>query len=107
MERDYQTIGKRYRSYLVFDYKERIKKLKEAVQENYKCLLKMAEGYKEMFHTCKLPNGESQLEPMFVETKDISKMRSTIKQFVREWGEEVFSNSKKRERKSVRIPTNQ
>jgi hypothetical protein len=28
-------------------------------------------------------------EPLYVEEKDISKMRSTIKQFIRDWSKEV------------------
>eukprot|EP00826_Nyctotherus_ovalis_P033731 TRINITY_DN2747_c0_g1_i22.p2 TRINITY_DN2747_c0_g1~~TRINITY_DN2747_c0_g1_i22.p2 ORF type:complete len:139 (-),score=26.87 TRINITY_DN2747_c0_g1_i22:853-1269(-) len=91
MERDYETIGAKYRSYLVFDYKERMKKLKVAIEVNQQCLTKMAGEYSELFRKCKLPNGEYQLEPLFVLSKDISKMRSTIKQFVREWAAEVTS----------------
>jgi hypothetical protein len=49
----------------------------------------MADKFKELFQSCKLPNGEYQMEPLFVESKDIGKMRSTIKQFVREWAAEV------------------
>jgi len=91
MERDYQTIGEKYRSYLMFDYKERIKKLKDYIKINQECLSKMADEYKELFQRCKLPNGEYQMEPLFVEPKDIGKMRSTMKQFVREWAVEVSS----------------
>jgi len=90
MERDYQTIGEKYRSYLVFDYKERIAKLKAAIIANQKCLSQVAGKYLGMFKQFKLPNGEMQLEPLFVDGKDIGKMRSTIKQFVREWSQEVF-----------------
>ena len=89
MERDYQTIGEKYRSYFAFDYKERLKKLKSAIHANQSCLSKIAGKYYELFQSFKMPNGEIQIEPLFVDGKDIGKMRSTIKQFVREWSIEV------------------
>ncbi len=88
MERDYECIGAKYRSYLVFDYKERLQKLKKAVRDNQLFLSTLAGMYAEMFSRFKMPNGEMQTEPMFVSDKDVIKMRSTLKQFVREWSEE-------------------
>jgi len=85
MERDFRSIGEKYTKRLSFDYKERIEKLKRAIWQNYSFLLKIADPYKNMFKLFKASSGEVLMEPLMVEAKDIIKMRSTLRLFIRDW----------------------
>ena len=85
MERDFKSIGEKYTKRLSFNYTERIQKLKEAINLNYSFLLKIAEPYKNMFKLFVSSSGEVLMEPLSVEEKDIMKMRSTLKLFIRDW----------------------
>lgn len=85
MERDFKAIGEKYIKRLSFNYTERIEKLKHAIWLNYSFLLKIAEPYKNMFKLFKASSGEILMEPLIVEVKDIIKMRSTLKLFIRDW----------------------
>ena len=85
MERDFKSIGEKYLKKLSFNYTERIEKLKHAIFQNYKFLLKIADPYKNMFKLYKASSGEVLMEPLIVEGKDIIKMRSTLRLFIRDW----------------------
>ena len=88
MERDFKAIGEQYTKRLSFNYTERIEKLKHAIWQNYSFLLKIAEPYKNMFKLFKASSGEVLMEPLIVEVKDIIKMRSTLRLFIRDWAVE-------------------
>ncbi len=85
MERDFKSIGEKYLQKLSFNYTERIEKLKHAIFQNYIFLLKIADPYKNMFKLFKASSGEVLMEPLIVEGKDIIKMRSTLRLFIRDW----------------------
>ena len=85
MERDFKSIGEKYLKKLSFNYMERIEKLKHAIFQNYTFLLKIADPYKNMFKLYKASSGEVLMEPLIVEGKDIIKMRSTLRLFIRDW----------------------
>ena len=85
MERDFKSIGEKYLKKLSFNYTERIAKLKHAIFQNYAFLLKIADPYKNMFKLYKASSGEVLMEPLIVEGKDIIKMRSTLRLFIRDW----------------------
>ena len=85
MERDFKSIGEKYIKRLSFNYTERIEKLKKAIWQNYSFLLKIADPYKNMFKLFKASSGEVLMEPLIVEGKDIIKMRSTLRLFIRDW----------------------
>ena len=88
MERDFKSIGEKYTKRLSFNYTDRIEKLKHAIWQNYSFLLKIAEPYKNMFKLFKASSGEVLMEPLIVEVKDIIKMRSTLRLFIRDWAVE-------------------
>ena len=85
MERDFKSLEEKYIKRLSFNYTERIEKLKHAIWQNYSFLLKIADPYKNMFKLFKASSGEMFMEPLIVEVKDIIKMRSTLKLFIRDW----------------------
>ena len=85
MERDFKSIGEKYIKRLSFNYTERLEKLKHAIWQNYSFLLKIADPYKNMFKLFKASSGEVLMEPLIVEMKDIIKMRSTLRLFIRDW----------------------
>ena len=88
IERDFKAIGEKYTKRLSFNYTERIEKLKKAIWNNYSFLLKIAEPYKNMFKLIKGDSGELFMEPLMVEGKDIGKIRSSLRLFVRDWAAE-------------------
>ena len=85
MERDFKSIGEKYLKRMSFNYTERLDKLKLAIWQNYSFLLKVADPYKNMFKLYKGEKGEILMEPLLVEIKDIVKMRSTLRLFIRDW----------------------
>ena len=85
MERDFKSINEKYIKRLSFNYTERIEKLKHAIWQNYSFLLKIADPYKNMFKLFRASSGEMFMEPLIVEVKDIIKIRSTLKLFIRDW----------------------
>ena len=95
IERDFSSIPLKYKERMSFNYQTRIEKLKSAIWENYKFLLKIAEPYKEMFKSFKSSTGEVLIEPLFVKPKNIIKLRSTLKLFIRDWSKEGLFERKK------------
>ena len=85
MERDFKAIGEKYTKKLSFNYNDRLEKLKNAIWQNYSFLIKIADPYKNMFKLFKSSTGELLMEPLIVEGKDIIKMRSTLRLFIRDW----------------------
>ena len=85
MERDFKTIDEKYKKRMSYNYMERIEKIKKAIWLNYTFLLKVVQPYKSMFNVFKSSTGEVLIEPLMVMPKDIIKMRSTIKLFIRDW----------------------
>ena len=95
IERDFSSIPLKYKERMSFNYQTRIEKLKSAIWENYKFLLDIAEPYKEMFKSFKSSTGEILIEPLFVKPKNIIKLRSTLKLFIRDWSKEGLFERKK------------
>ena len=85
MERDFKSLTETHLKRMSFNYTERLNKLKAAIFQNYTFLLKVADPYKNMFKLFKGKNGEILMEPLTVEGKDIIKMRSTLRLFIRDW----------------------
>ena len=85
MERDFKSLTEAHLKRMSFNYTERLNKLKSAIFQNYTFLLKVADPYKNMFKLFKGKNGEILMEPLTVEGKDIIKMRSTLRLFIRDW----------------------
>ena len=85
MERDFKSLTESHLKRMSFNYTERLNKLKSAIYQNYTFLLKVADPYKNMFKLYKGKNGEILMEPLTVEGKDIIKMRSTLRLFIRDW----------------------
>ena len=94
MERDFKSIDKKYKERLSFNYMDRIEKIKKAIWQNYTFLLKIVQPYNQMFKMIKTSTGEVLIEPLMVQPKDIIKMRSTIKLFIRDWSIDGLSERK-------------
>ena len=88
MERDFKSLTESHLKRMSFNYTERLNKLKSAIYQNYTFLLKVADPYKNMFKLYKGKNGEILMEPLTVEGKDIIKMRSTLRLFIRDWAKD-------------------
>lgn len=89
MERDFSSIPEKHIKLLKYDYKERLEKLRKVIWKNYLFLLKIVSPYSHMFKFYKSENKEMLIEPLMVSNKDIIKMRSTLKLFIRDWTKEV------------------
>lgn len=88
VERDFNSIDKRFLEYLSGDYAEKIEKCKKAIDQNHKFCDLVIDQYKDMFPTKTLQTGETIYGPFWVANKDISKTRSTMRQLVRDWSAE-------------------
>ncbi len=89
MERDFSSLSVTQLKLLKYDYKDRIKKSREAIWSNYSFLLKIVSPYSHMFKFFKNENNEILMESLRVAPKDVVKMRSTLKLFIRDWAKEV------------------
>lgn len=83
-ERDYELLTDYYKNKLIFNYNEKIERYKTLVNNNYSFLLKIACDYHHLFKFQSV-NNNVYIEPLIVENKDILKLRSTLKLFVRDW----------------------
>jgi carnosine N-methyltransferase len=88
MERDFSSIPVDHIKFLKYNYKERLEKLKKAIWRNYLFLLKIVSPYSYMFKFFKNDKNEILIQPLRVSHKDVIKMRSTLKLFIRDWTKE-------------------
>ncbi len=88
MERDFSSIPQEHIKLLKFDYKVRLEKMKKAIWRNYLFLLKIVSPYSYMFKFFRNDKDEVLIQPLKVSSKDIVKMRSTLKLFIRDWAKE-------------------
>ena len=65
----------------------RFDKMREAINLNARFLDIASQEYRVMFSWKSLPSGDSYLDPFTLSCSDISKLRSTLRQVVREWSE--------------------
>lgn len=64
---------------------ERFDKMRACINENYIFLCKVVQEYHGMFTWQPISSGDTFLPPQFIKHGDISKLRSTMRQVVREW----------------------
>lgn len=88
IERDFKSIDDKYKKRLSFNYLERVDKLRKAIWLNYTFLIRIVAPYKYLFKYFTASTGEILMEPLVVHPKDIVKMRSTLKLFIRDWSKE-------------------
>lgn len=88
MERDFSHLSEEHKKRLKYSPEERVDKLKKAIFENYLFLLKIVQPHSHMFKFFKSENGALFIEPLAVSAKNIVKMRSTLKLFIRDWSKE-------------------
>jgi hypothetical protein len=89
MERDFSSLPNYQLELLKYQYKERINNLRHAIWRNYSFLLKIVSPYSHMFKFYKNENNEISMENLTVMPRDIIKLRSTLKLFIRDWSKEV------------------
>lgn len=93
MERNFSKLKQEHQSRLPYPISQRVSRLKEALTYNYIFLVNIVHSYKELFDHTELvistqPDGRLQLEKLSVSYKNITKMRSTVRQLVRDWSSE-------------------
>lgn len=93
MERDFINLQNYYKEKLSFNWNERIEKLKKCSQTNYIFLLKVIKDYSYMFNF-QNSNGSIFIEPLQIESKNIFKLRHTLRLLVRDWAEEGIDERK-------------
>ena len=77
MENDFKSIGEKYLKYLSFNYIDRISKIKEGIELNEKFLLSIVDKYSS--------NYNKNNNKLLTRPGEISKLRSTLKLFIRDW----------------------
>lgn len=88
MERNFLSISPAYLEMLPMPYTDRIKNLISCCSSNYYFLIHLVHPHKDLFEHSILPDGKLQMEPLEVPYKNVSKVRSTLRQLVRDWAEE-------------------
>lgn len=86
--RDLSMIGEKYRDIIKEDIEKRRQKLELCIQQNSLFLCKIVTSHKDLFTWKELKTGDKFLEPFYIESKNVSKLRSTLRQIRREWSSE-------------------
>jgi carnosine N-methyltransferase len=88
IERNFRSLKQSHLSLLPQAYTQRISKLIESVNHNYYFLVHIVHPHNNLFVHSILPDGKLQIEPLEVGYKNVSKVRSTLRQIVRDWSKE-------------------
>lgn len=88
MERNFLSLNPAHLSMLPIPYTSRIQKLISSCQSNYFFFIHLVHPHKDLFTHTILSDGKLQMEPLEVPYKNVSKVRSTLRQLVRDWAEE-------------------
>ena len=84
IQRDFSSLSNYFLEQLIFDYKERLETLKVCVKINYDICIKIIKDNLKLFNH-KFINDILYIEPIETSFQNISKVRSTLKLFVRDW----------------------
>lgn len=95
VERSFSQLSPEHASKLKYSGEERVNRLKEAVELNYRFLIHAVHPHRDLFEhkimvTFRQPDGKLQFENLEVSFKDVNKLKSTLRQTVRDWGVEVI-----------------
>lgn len=96
MQKDYCSLPESSKELIRDFMEERFDRLRDAIDANYSFLGQTAGEYAPMFRWRTLvsfgltsqPSGDYFLPPFGIQYKDISKLRSTLRQIAREWSSE-------------------
>ena len=84
-ERNFKSLKESQLSLLPNSYVSRIEKLVESVNLNFFFLVHIVHPHNNLFQNTLLPDGKLQIEALDIPYKNISKVRSTLRQLVRDW----------------------
>ena len=87
MERNFQTLTSTQLPHLLIPCQSRIDQLKRAVGVNYSLLSKIVHPNKGLFPYRDREDGSYVIPNLRVAYKDVTKLRSTVRQMVRDWSE--------------------
>jgi hypothetical protein len=93
-ERSFSSLSSAHAAKLKYSGEERVRRMKEAVEQNYRFLVHIVHPHRDLFTYSLLvtptqPDGRLEFETLHVSFKDINKLKSTLRQVVRDWGVEV------------------
>ena len=88
MERSFETLSSGQLTRLLIPCATRVQRLKTAVGVNYALLSKIVHQNRGLFPYREREDGSYVMPNLQVGYKDVTKLRSTIRQIVRDWGEQ-------------------
>ena len=88
IERNFKSLSAAHLSLLPSPYTVRVARLLECCNRNYFFLVHIVHPHNELFDHTLLPDGKVQIEALDIPYKNISKVRSTLRQLVRDWSSE-------------------
>ena len=94
MERNFKSLPPAHLALLPTPYTIRISNLISCCTSNYFFIIHLVHPHNDLFSHSILEDGKLQMEPLEVPYKNISKMRSTLRQLVRDWSTEGLEERK-------------
>lgn len=88
IDRNFQALKPEHLSKLKEPHTTRIEKMIECVAANYYFLIHISHPHIGLFNYTTLPDGRLQIENLKVSRKNVGKVRSTLRQIVRDWASE-------------------
>lgn len=88
IERNFKSLKESHLKLLPVPYTSRISQLLESCNRNYFFLVHIVHPHNDLFQHTTLPDGKVQMEPLEIPYKNSSKVRSTLRQIVRDWSAE-------------------
>lgn len=85
MERDLYNLPEKHKKLIQTSLEDRKLRMMDAIDLNYSVLSQIVSKYYDIFTWKKLKTGDTMLAPFFIEPRNVSKMRSTLRQIWREW----------------------
>ena len=68
-------------------FEERFDRMRGCINQNYAFLCGVVQEYEGLFTWQQMSTGDTYLAPQYIKPSDVSKLRSTMRQVVREWSE--------------------
>ena len=83
--KNFASLKQEYLDKLPEPFEQRINRLKESIVTNYFFLVHLVHPHRDLFDHEILPDGRLQLKKLEVPYKNVGKLRSTLRQIVRDW----------------------
>lgn len=88
MEKNFRSLKQKHLDLLPVPFTDRISQLIDCANTNFFFIVHIVHPHNDLFKCTKMPDGKLQIEALDIPYKNVSKVRSTLRQLVRDWSKE-------------------